>query len=112
VHAFVFVLAVLTAPAHATAAQPVASPAVPAFGPHVVYGIVRSVAPATITIIRHNGQLMVVDITYAKSVGRTGPLYVGRTVGVFGTYDRTMHYHANAVESANGIHHGVWPEDV
>jgi hypothetical protein len=112
VHAFVFVLAVITAPAYATTAQPAAAPAVPAFGPHVVYGIIRLVAPSSITVVRHNGQLMVIDISYAKSVGRTGPLYVGRAIGAFGTYDRAMHYHANAVESANGIHHGFWPDDV
>jgi hypothetical protein len=55
--------------------------------------------------------LMVVDIAYARSVGRTGPLYVGRTVGIFGSYDHSLHFSANAVTSANGIHHGIWPED-
>jgi hypothetical protein len=111
VHALVFVLAVIAAPAHAAVATPTATPAVPAFGPHGIYGIIRTVAPSSITIARHNGQLMVVNIAYARSLGRTGPLYVGRTVGVFGTYDRSMHFDANAVTSANGIHHGIWPED-
>jgi hypothetical protein len=111
VHAIVFVLAVIAAPAHAAVAVPTTTPAVPAFGPHAVYGIIRSVAPSSITIVRHNGQLMVVDIRYARSVGRTGPLYVGRTVGIFGTYGNAMHFDANAVTSANGIHHGFWPQD-
>ena len=110
-HVLVFVLAVIAAPAHAAVAAPAAAPAVPAFGPHAVYGIIRSVAPSTITIVRHNGTLLVVNITYARSLGRTGPLYAGRTVGVFGTYDRSLHFDANAVTSANGIHHGIWPED-
>jgi len=104
-------LAVITAPAHAAVAMPTATPAVPAFGPHCISGIVRSVAPSSIVIVRHNGQLTVVDISYARSVGRTGPLYVGRTVAIYGTYDRAMRYHANAVTSANGIHHGIWPSD-
>jgi hypothetical protein len=111
VHALIFVLAVIATPAHAPIVVPSVAPAVPAFGPHAVYGIIRSIAPSSITIVRHNGQLMVVDITYARSAGRTGPLYVGRTVGIFGTYAAPMHFNANAVTSANGIHHGIWPED-
>jgi hypothetical protein len=111
VHALVFVLAVIVTPAHAAVAAPTATPAVPSFGPHAVYGIIRSIEPSSITIVRHNGQLMVVDITYARSVGRTGPLYVGRTVGIFGSYASALHFNANAVTSANGIRHGFWPED-
>jgi hypothetical protein len=109
--ALVLALAVITAPVHAAVAVPTATPAVPAFGPHVVYGIVRTVAPSSIVIVRQNGQLMSIDIRYARSVGRTGPLYVGRTVAIYGTYDRSLRYHANAVTSANGIHHGIWPAD-
>jgi hypothetical protein len=113
-HALVLLLAIVTAPVTArstTVAVPTATPAVPAFGPHVVYGIIHTVAPSSIVIVRRNGQLMTIDIQYARAVGRTGPLYVGRQVGVYGTYDRTMHLHANAVTSANGLRHGNWPAD-
>jgi hypothetical protein len=109
--AFVFALAVLAAPLSAAASFPTAAPAVPAFGPHAVYGIVRLLAPSSIVIVRRNGQTMTIDISYARSVGRTGPLYVGRAVGVFGSYDRALHFHANAITSANGIRHGTWPAD-
>ncbi len=111
VHALVFVFAVIATPAHAAVVAPTATTTVPAFGPHAVYGIIRSIAPSSITIARHNGQLMIVDITYARSVGRTGPLYLGRTVGIFGSYAGPLHFNANAVTSANGIRHGIWPED-
>jgi hypothetical protein len=108
--AFIFALVVLAAP-HGAVAVPTPTPAVPAFGPHAIYGVVRVVAPSSIVIVRRSGQLMTIDIAYARSLGRTGPLYVGRAVGIFGTYDRLQHFHANAVTSANGIRHGTWPAD-
>ena len=91
--------------------MPTATPAVPAFGPHVVYGFVRSVGTSSIVIERHDGHLLSIDVSYARSVGRTGPLYIGRPVAVYGSYDRTAHFHANAVTSENGLRNGIWPSD-
>jgi hypothetical protein len=105
------VLAVLTAPARSTVVAPTATPAIPAFGPHVVYGIIRTVAPSSIVIMRHSGQLVTIDIHYARAVGRTGTLYAGRPVAIYGTYDPALHFHANAVTSSYGLLHGTWPAD-
>jgi hypothetical protein len=110
VHALVLALAIVATPVHAAAA-PTATPAVPAFGPHAIYGVIRSIAPSSITIVRRNGRVTIVDITYARALGRTGPLYAGRTVGIFGTWGAALHFDANAVTSANGIHHGIWPQE-
>jgi hypothetical protein len=106
-----FALAPAGSAPSAAAPLQTATPAVPAFGPHVVYGIVRTIAPSSITIVRHNGSTMLVDIHYAVAVGRTGPLYAGRPVAIYGTYDRLQHFHANAVTSANGLRNGSWPAD-
>lgn len=88
-----------------------ARPEVP--GPHELFGVIRQVMPNAIVIARRNGQLLSIDITYARSVGRTGVLYVRRPVGVYGAIDRTTgRFKANAITSANGIERGIWPPDL
>lgn len=88
-----------------------ASAAAPAFGPHVIYGFVKHVAATTLNVERRNGRLESVDITAARAVGRTGVLYVGRAVALYGDFDRAHHYHVNAIMSAYGLHHGAWPPE-
>jgi hypothetical protein len=83
----------------------------PAFGPHVIYGVIRRVAPAEIVVQRHQGQLESVDIKQARSLGRTGVLYRGRPVALYGDFDRARRYHVNAITSAYGIERGIWPAD-
>lgn len=83
----------------------------PAFGPHVMYAIVRHVNGAELVVQRHSGQLEVVDIRAARSNGRTGVLYVSRAVALYGEFDRVHHYHVNAIMSSYGIERGVWPAD-
>lgn len=82
------------------------------YGPHVVYGIVKKVAPQELVVQTRTGQLTRFDITIAKAAGRTGVLYDGRAVALHGDYDATHAYHVNAITSANGIRYGAkWPPD-
>jgi hypothetical protein len=85
--------------------------AAPAFGPHVVYGIIKHVGSNDLVVERHTGQLETVNIRAARAAGRTGVLYIDRAVALYGDFDRAHHYNVNAIMSANGIHHGVWPAD-
>jgi hypothetical protein len=104
---FVHILALMFA--LVVAAPPIAHPQTP--GPHEIFGVIRTIEPNAIVIARHNGQLVTVDVTYARAAGRTGALYVRRGVGVYGFFDRPGHYRANAITNANGLLHGVWPAD-
>jgi hypothetical protein len=80
------------------------------FGPHVIYGIVKHVGQHDLVVQRQNGSLETVDITAARTAGRTGVLYVSRPVALYGDFDRSHHYHVNAITSAYGItRNGVWP---
>ncbi len=80
------------------------------FGPHVIYGIIKHVGQTGLVVQRQNGRLESVDIAAARSAGRTGVLYVGRPVALYGDFDRTHHYHVNSITSAYGItRNGVWP---
>jgi hypothetical protein len=81
------------------------------FGPHVLYGIVRHVEPGTLVVQRHNGKLESVDIRAARSAGRTGVLYAGRAVALYGDFDRVQRYHVNAIVSTYELKRGVWPAD-
>jgi hypothetical protein len=81
------------------------------FGPHVIYAIVRHVGQRDLVVQRQNGSLESVDIVAARAAGRTGVLYVNRPVALYGDFDRSHHYHVNAIMSANGItRNGVWPQ--
>jgi hypothetical protein len=101
-HLLFLLLALATAPY-----RPAAVP-----GPHEIFGVIRHVGPTTIIVARRNGTLLLVDITYARAVGRTGVLYVKRGVGVYGNFDPSAHlYRANAIINANGIERGIWPAD-
>lgn len=82
------------------------------YGPHVVYGIVKRIAPEVLVVQTRTGQLTRFDITIAKAARRTGVLYEGRAVGLHGDYDAKHVYHVNAITSANGIRYGAkWPPD-
>ena len=81
----------------------------PAFGPHVTYAIIKHVASSTLVVQRENGRSESVDISAARANGRTGVLYVGRAVALYGNFDKAHHYHVNAIVSAYGLHHGAWP---
>ena len=83
----------------------------PAFGPHVMYGIIKHVGHVDLIVQRRSGQLETVDIAAAQASGRTGVLYVGRPVALYGDFDRSHHYHVNAINSAYGVSHGDWPSD-
>jgi hypothetical protein len=100
-----FVLAALLIQGPAFAYDP------PPFGPHVMYGIVRRVEAATVVVQRHNGKLESVDIRAARSAGRTGVLYAGRAVALYGDFDRAHRYHVNAIVSTYELKRGVWPAD-
>jgi hypothetical protein len=81
-----------------------------AFGPHVIYGIVKHVGQHDLIVQRQNGSLESVDIGAARAAGRTGVLYVNRPVALYGDFDRSHRYHVNAITSAYGItRNGVWP---
>jgi hypothetical protein len=89
-----------------------ASAATVPYGPHVVYGIVKRIAPGELVVQTRTGRLMPFDITIAKAAGRTGVLYEGRAVALHGDYDPKHVYHVNAITSANGIRYGAkWPPD-
>jgi hypothetical protein len=82
------------------------------YGPHVVYGIVKRIAPEELVVQTRTGQLTRFDITIAKAAGRTGVLYEGRAVALHGNYDAKHAYHVNAITSANGFRYGAkWPPD-
>jgi len=91
------------------AAAPAA--AAPAFGPHVTYAVIKRVAPSELIVQRRTGRLETVDIKAARAAGRTGVLYAGRAVALYGDYDRAHRYHVNAIASAYGITRGAWPAD-
>jgi hypothetical protein len=101
------IASVFAAAAIGAVTQPLA--AAPQFGPHVIYGIVRQVGAATLVVQRQNGKLESVDIAAARANGRTGVLYVGRGVALYGDFDRAHHYHVNAINSSYGVRDGVWP---
>jgi hypothetical protein len=82
-----------------------------AFGPHVVYGIVKHVATVDLVVLRHGGRLENVDIKTARAAGRVGVLYVNRPVALYGDFDRAHRYHVNAITSAYAIRRGAWPAD-
>jgi hypothetical protein len=93
-------------------AGPTALAAPVPYGPHVVYGIVKRIAPEELVVQTRTGQLTRFDITIAKAAGRTGVLYDGRAVALHGDYDDKHAYHVNAITSANGIRYGAkWPLD-
>jgi hypothetical protein len=77
---------------------------------HAVYGTIRSVEGATLTVETRDKKMVKVNTKAAAEGQRTGVLIVGRTVLIHGTYDAKGTFQASAVQRAKSSS-ALWPED-
>lgn len=77
---------------------------------HAVYGTIRSVDGATLTIESRDKKMIKVNIKSAVEAQRIGVLIVGRAVLIHGSFDAKGTFQASAVQRAKSSQ-ALWPED-